>query len=152
MANGNFERSEYFHQIIRVFDRIPDEGTRRAYVTALILCFDLNDGNPHHPSMVAADHGFDQYKIHDFRFVLHKRSATKFFVTDAALPGVRGSDIRNISDGVYATTFGRSPYLRGKSSYWFSVSEWITLLNAPGEIPIPQKLREFAEVHNIKQR
>lgn len=145
----NFDQTSYYSQIVAVFESLPDDATRRSYVAAVSACFDLRSGNPDSPSEIAQNHGFKKGKLHEYKFVLAKNHAQEFFIEDARIPGVSVRDIRAISGADYRQRFEREPFTRGRSSYWFSVAEWILLLELPGWLPLPSRLQEFAAKNNL---
>lgn len=147
-----YDSSAYYQKLTKIFDTYPDEGARRAYVSAIVKCFDLNDGNPLDPKEIAETFGFSKNRLHAVGFVLTKSHATEFLVTNAKLPGLSAKDIRDIGIKHCEARFARSPYTRGRSAYWLSLAEWICLLEARGEFVLPSKLHKFAVDHNIKLR
>lgn len=144
-----YDESRYFKQVVNVFEDTPSEDTKRAYVSAVIKCFDENQGNPHAPKLIASDHGFNKNKLHTLRLVLAKNNAAEFFVTDVNWPAVNVRDIRKTMVTDYTTAFGRAPFKRGRSTYWFTLAEWIVLLNLNGAPPLPTEIKEFAIIQKL---
>lgn len=146
---NKYQNSKYFKQVVEIFDDFPDDNSKRAYCSALIACFSPKDGSPESPQKICAAHGFPHSKPKDYRFVLAKKHAIQFFVTDCSWPSVSSADIRSVKWSSYVDLFGREPYVRGRSKYWLTIGEWIVLLNAPGEAPLPDKIKEFAEAESL---
>lgn len=150
MGKSSYDDSRYFQGIIEIFNNLPDESGKRAYVTAIAKCLDLNSGSPVSPIEIATNHGFHRSKIHSYKFALTKSHAIDFFVKDINFPGLLPVEIRKIGKDDYTDRFSREPFTRGRSAYWYSVGEWISLLNVRGEINLPTPLHEYALSHDIK--
>ena len=146
---NRYQSSKYFGQVSDIFRDLPDQDSQRTYTSALLKCFDINEGKPDAPVQVCMDHGYSASKPKDLRFVLAKKHAIKFFVTDCSWPGVSASDIRGVSLKDYIERFDREPFTRGRSSYWLTMAEWIVVLDAPGSAPLPDLIQKFAAENNL---
>lgn len=144
-AAEKIQESEYFARILDVFAKLPDDDSKRDYCSVIKACFDPNDGVPKNPQEVAKLYGFSVSKLHSYRFVLAKRHAKEFFVRDCDWPGVTASDIKKIGEADYKKKFGRDPFTRGRSKFWFTVAEWVELLGINGSAPLPSDMAKFLE-------
>lgn len=147
--NNKYQNSKYFGQLVDIFDNLPDTDSKRTFCSALIVCFDPKEGLPTAPSQVCTDHGFAASKPKAYRFVLAKKHARQFFIEDCEWPSVSSADIRKLSKQDYVDRFSREPFIRGRSTYWLTLAEWIVLLEAPGTAPLPTKIHDFAESQNL---
>jgi hypothetical protein len=110
----------------------------------VIKAFDCNEGAPKAPAEIASLHAINKKKLHEFALVLAKRHVIEFLCQELDYSGIAIQDIRSIAKDTYVEKFGRNPHIRGRSSYWFTLAEWLTLLDVVGDFPLPKVLEKIA--------
>jgi len=68
------------------------------------------------------------------------------------MPGITVREVRSLTGDDYRDVFDREPFTRGPSAYWFTLAEWMVVLELKGELPLPTRLLEFARKSKILPR
>lgn len=137
------QASRYFERVHQTFENMMTSPAQRKYAQAIRKAFDQAGGAPMSPTSLCERFGYEIEQSPSYFLVLNKQGATNFFVEDCALAGLNFRSIRNVDENLINTRLSRSLEQIGRGYYWLTPAEWMTILNIPGELPLPDRIYNY---------
>lgn len=142
-------RSTYFRTLDQTFENMIGSSAQRQFAQAVRKAFDQNSGSPMSLLALCDRFGYKDFQGPEYALALNKVTAEEFFVTEVQLSGLNTRSFRNVDEELVQGALGRPLQRIGKGKYWLTPAEWMTVLNIPGELPLPRTVQSFAEQNGL---